>query len=87
MATSNPDPSETPSNGSLLAANLRLARKLSGDSQLQLAIKAEVDPQQISKWERGILKPSTPNLVALATALKRDLGWFYEQHEPTEAAA
>lgn len=70
-----------------LAGNIRRARKLAGLSQVQLAVAAECDPQQISKWERGEHKPSDLNLAALATALERDLAWFFTDHETSEAAA
>lgn len=71
----------------LLARNLRAARDLAGLSQRELGTAADLDPQQISKWERGALKPSTPSLLALAEALNRDLAWFYTDHEPKEIAA
>lgn len=87
MATRSSKADERALAGELLAANLRHARKLSGLSQLQLAFKAELDPQQISKWERGVLKPSDRNLAALAHTLKRDLAWFFTEHETTKEAA
>jgi transcriptional regulator with XRE-family HTH domain len=70
-----------------LATNLRRARHLAGFSQRELAARADVDPQQISKWERGAITPSTENLAAIASALGRDLSWFFVEHEAAEAAA
>lgn len=86
MATRRNQADEKAAAEVLLTANLRLARKLSGFSQAGLAREAKVDPQQISKWERGVLKPSTQSLSVLAETLGRDLAWFFTEHEPIEEA-
>lgn len=54
-------------------------------SQTELGRLAEIDPQQISKWERGVHQPSDESLAAIAAALARDITWFYVDHEKAAA--
>lgn len=71
----------------LIGANIRLARKLAGKTQLQLASTLEVDPIQVSRWERGLHRPSDGRVVALAQVLGQEPVWFYVDHsgEPAHA--
>ena len=60
---------------------LRLARKMAGLSMEDLTRKAEgiVTKQAISKYEKGIMKPSSDVLIRLALALGVKPGYFYRQ--------
>jgi transcriptional regulator with XRE-family HTH domain len=70
-----------------LGCNIRAARKAAGLSQRQLAQSLEADSALVSKWERGIRRPSDANLVALGEQLRRSLGWFYTDHDDERVAA
>lgn len=48
-----------------LGAILRKAREQAGHSQRDLAVKLGVPDVYPSRWERGVLNPSPPNLLAL----------------------
>lgn len=52
------------------AAKLKRARQLKGFTQGQLAQKIDADIQRISKYERGVMVPTTAILVKLAEALE-----------------
>ncbi len=58
---------------------LRLARKMAGLSMEDLVNKSEgvVSKQAISKYEKGIMKPSSDVLIRLATALGVKPEYFY----------
>ena len=69
-----------------IAANIRAARDAKGLTQRELArLAGDVDPLQVSRWERGLHRPSDTNVYELAKALDRDFAWFYTDH--TKAAA
>lgn len=71
-----------------LSRNIRLARQSKGLSQNALAAKLGVsDLNVISKWERGVYRPSEENLIALAMLVSRDVAWFYTDHEPVAEPA
>lgn len=78
-------PSQMPSQEqpiqSIVAANVRTARDAADLTQRELGQALDVDPMYVSRWERGVVMPSPQNLVRLATALGRDLAWFYTDHE------
>ena len=50
----------------ILADKITDLRKKNGWSQEELAGKLGVSRQSVSKWENGIVDPSTSNLLALA---------------------
>ncbi|MCK4430091.1 MAG: helix-turn-helix transcriptional regulator, partial [Candidatus Aminicenantes bacterium] len=58
---------------------LRLARKMAGLSMEDLVKKSEgvVSKQAISKYEKGIMKPSSDVLIHLARALGVKPEYFY----------
>jgi transcriptional regulator with XRE-family HTH domain len=71
-----------------VATNIRSARQAKGLKQRELArlLNEDSDSMLVSRWERGVNKPSFENLVRLSDVLDRDLAWFHTDHA-TEAAA
>ena len=57
-------------------AKLKSARQQKGFSQGQLAKKVGSDSQRISKYERGVMVPTTAILVKLANALEVSLDYL-----------
>jgi transcriptional regulator with XRE-family HTH domain len=71
---------------SILASNIRSARKASGLTQHELAVAlGRGDAMTVSRWERGEHRPSDEYLIALSRVLDRDVAWFYT--EPEDVAA
>lgn len=62
--------------------NVKVARDLRDLTQRELADLLDVDAFQVSRWERGVHRPSDETLFALAQVLDRDPAWFYTDHEP-----
>ncbi len=60
---------------------LRLARQQKGFTQGQLAQRVGSDSQRISKYERGVMVPTTPILVKLADALDVSLDYLLRDAE------
>ena len=59
-----------------LADKLKQARKQKGLTQGQLAQKIGADIQRISKYERGVLTPTTEIMVKLSDALDVSLDYL-----------
>ena len=59
-----------------LAEKLKQARKQKGLTQRQLAKKIGADIQRISKYERGVLIPTTEIMVKLSDALDVSLDYL-----------
>ncbi|NOY69851.1 MAG: helix-turn-helix transcriptional regulator [Deltaproteobacteria bacterium] len=59
-----------------LPKKLKQARKLKGLTQGQLTRKIGVDIQRISKYERGVLVPTTEIMVKLSDALDISLDYL-----------
>ncbi len=59
-----------------LSEKLKLARKQKNLTQGQLAKKIGADVQRISKYERGILIPTTEMMIKLSTALDVSLDYL-----------
>lgn len=64
--------------------NLRRARKLSGLSQEQLAVRADISPVTLSKLENGRSVPTLQAFVRLAQALSTTPNDLLAWREPTE---
>lgn len=65
-----------------LGRNIRAARRDAGLTQHELAVAlGRGDLMLVSRWERGEHRPNDENLLALANVLKRDVPWFYTDHE------
>ena len=60
---------------------LRLARQQKGFTQGQLAQRVGSDSQRISKYERGVMVPTTAILVKLADALDVSLDYLLRDAE------
>lgn len=72
--------------GALIGRNIRVARLLAGKTQNDLAVDIGLrESQTVSNWERGLFKPSDENLAALCHVLRRDLAWFYTDHQAAAA--
>lgn len=80
-------PSQVSGNApSTLGQKIRAAREAKDLSQFQLALLIQRDPQQVSKWERDVNRPSDENLAALCVALGQDGSWMTEPLPEREAA-
>lgn len=58
----------------MLNENIRLARRLKGLSQEELALKLNVVRQTVSKWEQGLSVPDSDMLISLSEALETSVG-------------
>jgi transcriptional regulator with XRE-family HTH domain len=58
------------------AARLREMREEKGITQEELAVKAGVSLDAVTRWERGVAEPGWTKLVALADALEVSLEAF-----------
>ena len=56
-----------------IGKRLKAARARRGISQMRLAGECEVEPYQISNWERGVNMPTIPSLLKLCRALHTTL--------------
>lgn len=80
-------PSQAPRQiKTIIGQNLGAARKAKRLTQRQLAQALDTDAFQVSRWERGIVRPTDTTLVRLAEALGVEFVWFFTEHE-TKAAA
>lgn len=50
-----------------------------GLTQRELAQLLNIEPVNVSRWERGITEPSSRNLRELARMAKLPVSWFYAQ--------
>lgn len=69
---------------STVAANIRAARDAKNLTQRELGVMLGVDAMYVSRWERGVVMPSPPNVEALADALGVSVAFLYS---PTDRAA
>ena len=68
-------------------AKLRRARKMRGLTQGQLSKRIGADVQRISRYERGVLVPTTKLIVRLAEALDVNLDYLLRDGEEHAAGA
>jgi transcriptional regulator with XRE-family HTH domain len=64
----------TPGPSDILARNIRREREKAGLSQLQLAQRAQINPNGLSDIENGRGSPQIGKIIRLATALKMRTG-------------
>ena len=62
-----------------LGGRIKLARKASGMSLRELAERVGISAMAISKYERGILNPSSVVLIRLANALSVKSEFFFRK--------
>jgi transcriptional regulator with XRE-family HTH domain len=60
-----------------IGQQIRKRRRMLGMTQVQLARKVGIAPQQIQKYEIGENRLSVSRLVDIATALRVPVGWFF----------
>jgi transcriptional regulator with XRE-family HTH domain len=60
---------ERPSLAQIVGGNVRAARKIKGWTQSDLAQELGVETETVSRYERGLLAPSFPQLEKLCNAL------------------
>jgi transcriptional regulator with XRE-family HTH domain len=61
-----------------VARNIAAARSAASLSQNALGQRLGVQPQMISRWERGEALPTVENLAALCDALEVDAAWIHQ---------
>lgn len=66
----------------IFAIHLRAARRMANLSMAELAaaVKGKVKKQSISKYEKGMMLPSSETLIALADALKVPVDYFFKSN-------
>lgn len=70
-----------------VARNIRRAQADSGMTNQELAREVnDVNIRLLQKWRSGAVLQSSLNLVRLAEVLRREVSWFYEDHEDPVAA-
>jgi transcriptional regulator with XRE-family HTH domain len=65
-----------------LGKNINRWRKALGLTQDQLAVRLGVEPETISRFERGATLPSLPTLSSLAQILGTTMGQLLEEEPP-----
>lgn len=70
-----------------VAHNLKLAQAEAGLSNQALATSVGVGLRLLQKWRSGEVEPRYENLVKLASALGREVSWFYRAAESGSKAA
>jgi len=65
-----------------LGRNIMRWRKSLGLTQDQLALQVEVEPETISRFERGVTLPSLPTLARLAEVLGATITQLLEEKAP-----
>lgn len=71
---------------SVIARNVRRARKKLGCNQSDLARMLGMAKQSVSNWESARTKPSHENIIQLAKLIGVKPGWFYEEHGEEQGA-
>ena len=62
---------------------LRLRRVMLGLTQLELAKRCSISPQQIHKYEIGASRLTTTRLLQMSAALEVKVGWFFGEDDST----
>ncbi len=71
----------------IVGQNLSAARRAQRLTQRQLAQALDTDAFQVSRWERGVNRPSDSTLARLAEALGVEFAWFFVDRAPEDVAA
>jgi transcriptional regulator with XRE-family HTH domain len=67
----------------IIGDNIRAARLRKGLTQRELASLIDAPDMHISRWERGVHRPSEAAMTALAEALGMSYAQFYEAVGPS----
>jgi len=67
-----------------LEKNIMRGRKALGLTQEQMAMELKVEPETISRFERGATLPSIPTLERIAEILGTTMGELLEEREPRQ---
>ena len=67
-----------------LGKNIMRGRKALGLTQEQMAMELKVEPETISRFERGATLPSIPTLERIAEILGTTMGELLEEEEPRQ---
>lgn len=67
-----------------LGKNIMRGRKALGLTQEQMAMELKVEPETISRFERGATLPSIPTLERIAAILGTTMGELLEEGEPRQ---
>lgn len=67
-----------------LGQNIMRWRKALGLTQDQLALRLEVEPETISRFERGVTLPSLTTLAGLAKVLRTTMAQLLEEKSPPQ---
>jgi transcriptional regulator with XRE-family HTH domain len=70
----------------IVGENLCSARRAQGMTQRDLAKVIDTDAAQVSRWERGAVRPNDTTLARLAEALNVEFAWFFIEHARAKAA-
>lgn len=68
----------------MIGKNIELARTVLGWSQARLAEEVGVEQTYVSKVEKGKVNVSVDSLNRFATALRRPLGFFFQEIDVAE---
>lgn len=60
-----------------IGGRIRMARKLSGLSIKKMAALIGMDPDRLSKYERGVLIPDEKTILRIANAIDVNVEFFY----------
>lgn len=72
---------------SRVSDNIRLAIEQEKLTVAEVARRIGGHERAVRRWRNGEGAPDIDSLASLAVALDREIGWFYEDHEPEAAAA
>jgi Zn-dependent peptidase ImmA (M78 family)/DNA-binding XRE family transcriptional regulator len=66
------------------SSRLSIAREMAGLTMQELADRTDLSKQAISKFENGLLSPSSSSIIKLAAALKTSQDFFFEETAETD---
>lgn len=71
----------TPQIKTIVGRNLRAARDAKGLTQREVAQAIGTEGFQVSRWEKGRVRPNDVTLARLAEALDVEFVWFFIDHD------
>lgn len=64
----------------MLASHVKVARReLLGLTQRELAALLDIEPVNVSRWERGVAEPRLQHIRRLADLTGKPVSWFFEE--------